>query len=91
MEIPAFRDLILKPQPDDVRGCCLVNGNAIRARNDHVLKGPRTTQQHAKGLATPGIGEILGELPLNSDIVVMFYMGVGGFFTSRGVGNVNPS
>jgi hypothetical protein len=79
MEIPAFRDLILKPQPDYVRRCHLINGNAIRVRNNRILKGPHMAQLTAEGFAAPAIGEILGEMPLNSDIVVMFYMGVGGF------------
>lgn len=50
-----------------------------RVRNNRLLKRQRRTQQAAKELASPGIGEILGEMPLNSDIIVMFYTGVGGF------------
>ena len=43
-----------------------------RIRRNTLLEGQQLPQLAAEALAPPGVGEILGEKPLNSDIVVVF-------------------
>lgn len=67
-----------RSQPDNVNWSGEVSGNAA-----YPKESPLDLAAHgftaARVFAPPGIREILGELPLNSDIVGVFYMGVGGF------------
>jgi hypothetical protein len=68
-----------KPYSDYVRRSVIVNRNAVTCPKVGLFEKPALDFTGRLGIRPPGIRGILEEMPLNSDIVVVFYKGVGGF------------